>query len=372
MDVVDGYNRPVQHAPIDAAIETTIATSCPGAVVAPWPEAEERHPYWGARLASGLGHATDERLRHHASSGGLLSAMLIEALSQGLVDDVVHVHADPDHPTRNVVRRVEDPEGVFRGAGSRYAPSSPLADVETLLSDGRRHAVVGKPCDISALRQLGRRDPRVAQAIPLMLSFFCGGVPSHRGAERILARLGTTEAEVAAFRYRGDGWPGYATATLLNGEDRRMSYMDSWGGELSKVVQFRCKICPDPVGGVADLVCADAWHGDARGYPLFEEKDGRSLVIARTEMGRALLEAAQASDRIALDPLALDEIDAMQPSQARRKRMMFARLMALVATFQPHPAMRGLDVMRAARRGGIFETGKDFLSLVRRIVIGRR
>jgi coenzyme F420 hydrogenase subunit beta len=37
-----------------------------------------------------------------------------------------------------------------------------------------------------------------------------------------------------------------------------MSYADSWGGILSRHVQFRCKICPDGTGGFADVVCADA------------------------------------------------------------------------------------------------------------------
>lgn len=372
MEVVNGYNRPVQRAPIDAGREAAIAAACPGAIVAPWPDAPDRHPYWGVSLASGLGHAADETLRHHASSGGLLSALLIEALESGLVDDVVHVHADPDRPTRNIVRRVDDVRGIFEGAGSRYAPSSPLADIEALLSDGRRHAIVGKPCDISALRLLAGRDPRVSRVVPLMLSFFCGAVPSHEGARRIIERLGAREEEVTAFRYRGDGWPGFATATLANGESRRMSYLDSWGGVLSKEVQFRCKICPDAVGGVADLVCADAWHGDERGYPLFEEQEGRSLVLARTETGRALLDRARASGRIVLDGLALEEIDSMQPSQARRKRMLLARLAALVVTAQPRPTVAGLDILRAARRGGLFETARNFLGLVRRIVIGRR
>ena len=55
-----------------------------------------------------------------------------------------------------------------------------------------------------------------------------------------------------------------------------MSYADSWGAHLSKHVQFRCKICPDAVGGVADIACADAWYGGDSGYPQFDEAAGRS------------------------------------------------------------------------------------------------
>ena len=51
-----------------------------------------------------------------------------------------------------------------------------------------------------------------------------------------------------------------------------MSYAQSWGEILTKHVQFRCKVCPDGSGGFADVACADAWYGDERGYPSFEEE----------------------------------------------------------------------------------------------------
>ena len=90
-----------------------------------------------------------------------------------------------------------------------------------------------------------------------------------------------------AFRYRGNGWPGQATATLRDGNTRSMSYHDSWGKILSHHVQHRCKVCADGTGTAADLVCADAWVSDERGYPVFEERDGVSLIVTRNAKGEA-------------------------------------------------------------------------------------
>ena len=147
-------------------------------------------------------------------------------------------------------------------AGSRYAPSAPLEDLAAYLADhratGRRFAVLGKPCDAAALRALVQEDAEAAAAFPVILSFFCAGVPSHTGGRAVLAALGTKEAEVASFRYRGNGWPGRATALLHEGSARSMSYHDSWGGILSDHVQHRCKICADGTGVAADIACADA------------------------------------------------------------------------------------------------------------------
>jgi coenzyme F420 hydrogenase subunit beta len=370
--VAPGYSRPRQHGDVSPQAERTIAGACPGAVVARWPEAPHVHPYWGPWRRVATGHATDEALRHHASSGGVLSALLIHALRAGLVDRVVHVTADPDHPTRNLVTCSTTEAQIVQGAGSRYASSSPLGDIERLLADGGAAAFVGKPCDVSALRRLGMNDRRVNDHVPLALSFFCAGVPSHDGADRILAAIGVDRAELSAFRYRGDGWPGAAVATTLDGRTAKMSYAESWGAHLSKELQFRCKICPDAVGGVADIACADAWYGDDDGYPSFEEHLGRSLVVARTSAGEQLFNAAVEAGVIMTEPLDVGEIDRMQPAQARRKRLVKARLAALSATLQPKPDIQGTLVGEAARRAGRREALKNLLGSVRRVLTGHR
>jgi coenzyme F420 hydrogenase subunit beta len=366
-----GFNRPRQHRPLSPDAERAVAHGCPGSAVAAWNDNAACDPFWGPYRAISTGHATDPALRFSASSGGMISALLAYALATGLVDEVIQIGA-ADDPTRTAVRRNASGEEIALAAGSRYAPSSPLAFIGALLEEDKRFAFVGKPCDCSALRRLGEIDPRVAERFPIVLSFFCGGIPSHRGTDQILADLGVEKADLAGFRYRGDGWPGFATATRRDGSTARMSYADSWGGRLSKHVQFRCKICPDAVGGVADIACADAWYGDESGYPQFEETDGRSLVIARSAAGRTLIEAARAAGRIAIEPCPLRDIDLMQPSQARRKRLIASRVAALVATLQPRPDYRGVAVAAAARRAGIGETLKSFLGMGRRIVMGKR
>lgn len=369
-DVEPGFIRPEQIAPVSGEVEAVIAASCPGARVASWPASSD--PYWGPLLGTYVGHATDQRIRFKASSGGALSALLIHALRSGAVDRVVQIMPDPSQPTGNVTVISTTEAEVLARAGSRYAPSSPLESIDAILADGGKAAFVGKPCDVSALRGLGGRDPRVAATIPLSLAFFCAGVPSRRGADRVLAALDVDRRDLTAFRYRGEGWPGRAVATLRSGETRDMSYDDSWGGFLADEVQFRCKICPDGVGGVADIACGDAWYGDERGYPRFDEQDGRSLVIARTPMGQALLADALKAGALVVEPLDPSEIDMMQQGQTQRKRNALYRHAALAVTLQPRPQLKQLKVLEAAKRARISEAARNFLGTIRRIVVRRR
>jgi coenzyme F420 hydrogenase subunit beta len=367
-----GYNRPVVQGPVSAAAEKVIADACPGAVVEPWAADPHTHPYWGPLRQVLTGYATDETTRFEGSSGGAISALAIHALSSGLVDRVMHVAPDPDAPTRNIVVVTRTPADILAGAGSRYTASSPLAAIDAALAEGGKMAFIGKPCDASALRRLARSDPRVDAHVPLVIAFFCGGIPSHDGVGRILKTLKVDMEEVTAFRYRGRGWPGKAAALTADRGSFEMSYHESWGGHLSKEVQFRCKICPDAVGGVADIACADAWYEGDDGYPSFEEQEGRSLIVTRTEAGDRLLASALQSAALVVEPLDPGEIEKMQYSQARRKRLIFARTLALPLTLQPRPRMAGLKVAAAARLAPPAEALRNLAGTIRRTLLGRR
>ena len=215
-------------------------------------------------------------------------------------------------------------------------------------------------------------DDRVDALIPLKLSFFCGGMPSYDGADRVVRAMGVEPAEVTSFRYRGNGWPGLTRVETRDGQFAEMRYEDSWGGHLSKEIQFRCKICPDAVGGVADIACADAWYGGESGYPQFEEQDGRSLIMTRTEAGENFLNDAVKSGILATKKLAIEEVQLMQPAQARRKRLVASRLAACSLMLQPRPAMDGLDLEKASEAASIKEKLKNLLGTMRRIGTNQR
>lgn len=365
-----GYNRPIIRGPVKAEAEATIADSCPGSKVASWRADLPSSPYWGPAEAILTGYACDDEVRFAGSSGGVITALLIFALESGLVDRVVQVDADSEFPTRNRITVSRTADQITSAAGSRYAASSPLASIVEELEGGGRFAFVGKPCDISALRQFARHDERVDRQVPLKLSFFCGGIPSHRGADNILTEMGLAHAQLAEFRYRGNGWPGLAAARAVDGRTAEMTYERSWGHHLSKEVQFRCKICPDAVGGAADIACADAWYGGESGYPQFEELDGRSLIMVRSTVGRTLLDKAVAAGRLNVAMLAEQEIILMQPAQARRKRLVKARFAAMRLAGRTPPSVKGLLVDEASRTARLGEKLRNFAGTFRRVIGG--
>jgi coenzyme F420 hydrogenase subunit beta len=366
-----GYLRPSVRQALTAEEDRAIVDVCPGARIEGY-EAQGTaayHPVWGNVVEVRAGYSTDPEVRQVGSSGGVLSALLLYLLERGEVEDVLQNAPDPDNPIGNVTQKSRNRADVLHAAGSRYAPSAPLARIlDDIGGDGARHGFVGKPCDVAGLRNLLGRNPALKDRVPYVLSFMCAGMPSESGSREVLRRMEAPESDVESFRYRGNGWPGFATAALADGTTRQMDYQSSWGGVLSKHLQFRCKICPDGTGEFADVTCADAWYPGEDGYPSFQEQEGRSLIITRTERGEALVAAAAEAGYIVLEPLPVADIARMQPHQARRKGQVPARLLAMLLTGRRLPVYRDLGLGAVARTQPLRQHARNFAGTMYRLL----
>lgn len=343
----DGYARPAfagPSAPIaDAA--AIFARSCPGvAMRAPRPApGAVPDALLGAHLGAWEAWATDPAVRRAGSSGGALTALHIWLVSSGRAVRIAGAAAAREDPRRTVPVTITSREEALAAAGSRYAPVSALANPDVL---SPRSAVTAKPCEIAALRSAA---PDLVEGdAPLLLSFFCAGTPSQHATDTLLADLGVAADErIEALRYRGDGWPGRFTARTRSGTVDA-DYESSWGRVLGPTTQWRCKVCADGVGESADIVAADSWAADERGYPSFAEGDGTSALIARTARGLETVLAAAEAGVIELRPLAMSQLAAAQPLQTARRRFLLARLWGARLAGRRPPSHRGFRLLSLA------------------------
>ena len=361
-----GYARPGCTGPLPEDFDAKLSRVCTGVTIEQHAAGRDYDASWGPMISTEVGYSTDPDVRFRGSSGGMLSMLAIHLLETGQIEYVLHTRADPEDPLGNVTRPSYTREEILSAAGSRYAPSSPLADLETYLAKGRRFAFIGKPCDIATLRAMARQDPRIDELIPYKLSFFCAGIPSRKGAHALLAKMGVASDELRKFDFRGNGWPGPTRAERNDGSEVTLDYAASWGQVLSRNLQFRCKICPDGTGEFADVAAADAWYGKD-GYPDFEEQEGRSLVVARTAEGRQLLDAALEQGRIELEALPVADIAIMQPYQRDRKRAVIVRCVAMALLGRKLPKFNGLKLMRNLSQASPIWLMRNMLGTLRRL-----
>jgi coenzyme F420 hydrogenase subunit beta len=370
----EGRERPIVLSPLDEPTLARINAVCPGVrVEGADPSMHDPDApvdaVWGAVERLAIGHAGDEDVRHRASSGGVLTALGQYLLTSGRVKFVVHVSASKSEPMRSQRRLSFDAASVMDGAGSRYGPAAALVDFTTLLDREEPFALIAKPCDLSAVRNLGSYDPRVDRFMRYALAFVCGGASELTKSEEVLEEFGVAERELSLFRYRGHGHPGPTRLETQDGRAFEMTYQRMWEVESTWRIQARCKICPDALGDSADVVAFDAWAG---GGPT-GEADGANGIMVRTRRGLELYDAALAAGALVQEPgeVTFRDLDAYQPHQVRKKRAVWARLAGMAAAGHPVIATHGLRLEDCARLNTLAENLAEARGARRRAANGR-
>jgi len=373
VSTADGRERPRAQGPVDGPTLRAINAVCPGTRVegadarrlAPGTPVD---PIWGPIAEVIRAHATDPDVRHRASSGGVLSALARFLLDSGRVELIVHVAPSREAPVRTARQLSVDRIEVLNACGSRYGPAAPLRDFLDLLDRGRPFAFIGKPCDVGAVRNLARCDPRVDRYMRYALSMICGGASQLGKSLEVLDRFAIAERDVSLFRYRGHGSPGAARIETRDGRAHELTYAEMWEDEATWRLQSRCKICPDAIGEAADVVARDTWPGAS---PPGEDA-GFNSVLARTAAGTELLGAAVASGAITIcEPLTARQLDDFNPHQVVKKRAVGVRLAARRTVGQPVPRVRRLRITRLALGRGLRPAAREFRGTLRRWRAGR-
>lgn len=347
--------RPISRSPLSATAMESVRATCPG-LVAAGIDAAEAGPgakgdrMWGYWHRAFIGWATDPGIRYRASTGGALSALSSHLLVSGEVDFILHLGPDPDRPARSRWKISRTVAEAVETGGSRYGPSAPLAGLAAARAEiergARRFAFIGKPCDVSAIRLLARREPWLEAGLAYRLTFMCGGVSEFSKTADLLTGWGVAEEELVELRYRGNGNPG---PTAAQASDRRrfaVTYNALWEDENTWALQHRCKICPDAIGMASDLVAFDCWPG---GGPTGED-EGFNAIMTRTPAGERLLDAAVAAGALTLGrPIDAEDIESFQPHQSRKRRAVWARLAGQRAAGRLAPEPSGLAIEELAR-----------------------
>ena len=370
----EGRERPVVRDGLDAATLERINAICPGTRVeggrSETQSAQASYDVvWGYAEQLAMGYAGDPEVRYRASTGGVLTALGQFLLTSSRVKFVLHVAASSAEPLRTERRLSFDAASVLEGAGSRYGPAAALVDFNVLLGRGEPFALIAKPCDIAAIRNLARIDSRVNRYLRYALTFVCGGASELTKSEDVVREFGVGPEELSLFRYRGHGCPGPTKVETRDGRAFELTYQQMWDDESTWRIQPRCKICPDAIGESADLAASDVWPG---GGPSGEDP-GFNGIIVRSVRGLELYRAALAAGAIVAEPrdISFRDFDEFQPHQVRKKRAIWARLAGMRAAGRAIPETQNLRLADCARLNSLKENLTEARGARRRAKQGR-
>ena len=359
----DGFYLPVVLSDLSKKDSKNISRLCPGIHV----EGNKQSGVWGAMQSIEESWSSDSTIRHKAASGGVVSSLALYLLESHSVDAVLQVGVEDGSYLYNKLKISRTREDVVSNAQSRYAPALVFDDIVNILdSSDEKYAFVGKPCDIAAMKNLLNEFPKYNDRVKAFISIFCAGMPSYNASVMTWQMSGRTD-EPVSLKYRGDGWPGNFCAVWKDGTDFKLSYNDSWGKILGRHIGFRCKICPDGIGMLADVAVGDSWT-TKNGYPDFTESDGRCFVMVRTSNGCKIMDDAEKNGYIVRNALDINKIVEMQSYQYNRRKLVGWRLVPVQLFSGFMLKFKGLHIFKQAMSAKFTSGIKNMLGTAKRMI----
>ncbi len=239
--------------------------------------------------------------------GGAVSALLAAALASGAAEAALVTRSDGAFGEPAVV---SDLAGIVEGAGSKYAASPVVAELNRAAGKGaRRLAVVATPCQAAAIVQLRQNPlekPDFADPVAVTIGLFCTFAVSGRELEA-LVREELGEEPVR----RMDIPPPPAKVLVLETDTRKVEIpLD----RVRPLIPKGCSICPDMTAEWADLSV-----GMVEGCP------GWNTLVIRTQAGDDLVDWAVKEGYLEIGKVECESLDhLMEASNNKKKRALDA------------------------------------------------
>ncbi len=241
------------------------------------------------------GYSLDQDVRYSSASGGLLTATLLFALEEGIIDGALLTGmsaANPLQPQPFIARTREE---IISSAKSKYCPVPANIALKEILEKEGKYAAVGLPCHLHGIRKAEKINRELKDRIVLHLNILCSGTPNFNATRYLLRGLRISPDDVETLEYRGGGWPGRMSIKLKDGRTENIPYPVYWGGFGGLFFPLSCALCIDWYAKLADISFGDAWLPE-----LKRDEIGSSIVIARSQHGEDILQRMAAGGKINL------------------------------------------------------------------------
>jgi coenzyme F420 hydrogenase subunit beta len=141
-----------------------------------------------------------------------------------------------------------------------------------------------------------------------------------------------------------------------------MTYRESWAF-LQAYRPWSVQLWPDGTGEVADISCGDPWYEEPDG-----KNPGFSLVVARTERGREIVEGAMAAGYLTLTPAENWKLAKSQSGLLAKKGSVWGRRLALRLFGLPVTRFEGLDLWHCWLQLSFEDKVRSTLGTIRRVL----
>lgn len=222
--------------------------------------------------------ASDKKIANKAQDGGIVSALLIYALEENIIDGTIVASPGKEalKPEPKIATTKKD---ILKAAGTKYTmcPNMSLIKEATRSYGLEKIAALGTPCQIMGIRKMqtypmGARN--VTDKIALVMGIYCmENFPYESLRTFVCDKAGTTPSKVTKMNItKGKLFIEHSDAD----EAFAIPLKQTHGYE-----QYGCNYCMDYVAELSDLSCGSVGA-----------KPGWSTIIKRTQKGVSLVDEA--------------------------------------------------------------------------------
>lgn len=295
-------------------------------------EIKETH---GEFSESFIAYATDADIRERSTSGGVVSALLLDLLENKQIDGAVVITSDAAELWKGKPIMARSRQEILSAMKSKYAISPTNAVLAEVWKTPGRYALVGLPCQIHGFIKAANLDARIKERVVLTIGLFCHAAIEHEGLRTIWGSLGDKRDQAQAFVSRVGKHPGTPYLELKDGSMYPVYFGEKKGYRPSSMEMInilyrlytpsRCMTCFDASAEFADIAVGDPWMA-----PPDESVDfykGWSFALVRSERGRMVCQAAKEAGKLVIKPVTRKEALACNSLMATEKRWRAFRVM---------------------------------------------
>lgn len=240
--------------------------------------------------------------------GGAVSALLVTALKEGLIEAAVLTGNGENGPLPALATSAAE---IVACASSKFSSAPTLAALNRAAAAGQRSlGFVGTPCQVTALAKMRTNPlarPDFVDPVSLVIGLFCNWSLDQRAFLAYLA------GRVDLARVKGMDIPPPPANVLrvdLGGE-----VMEIPLDEIRPFVPDTCGLCPDMTSEWADISVG-----------MHEGAPGWNTLLVRTALGRSLVEHAVASGMLIVEAMPAAGLGHLAEAAASKKRRAFKAL----------------------------------------------
>lgn len=273
--------------------------------------------YLGDVVSVHAAYSKDEDIRSAASSGGIVSAILIYLLETKKIDGALVSKIVPiDGKLGSEIIVATSREEIISHAGSSYVDIPITSGIKKIQEFNGRVAVVSVPCYIAALDKMCRKNAELNSKIAYKIGLFCGGNVKFSLYEMVLRQHNISEGDVSGIFFRRSHIKGHMIVTLKSGEEIKIPFNHF---NVYRILGYYCKPyciqCDDHTSESADISVGDIFFGEYK-----KRKVKHSSVICRTDSGEKVFR-----EMIDRDKVVAEELDIDWFFQALRKTLMLRK-----------------------------------------------